>query len=117
MKKRHFYVRNVRIWYGILCTELYGLKKILYGICTEFFWKVCGHPGFNTSLCFICSCNQGFYRSASDPTSAPCTSPPSAPRNLTLVLLDATSLTLAWEPPRDQGGRQDTVYRWLIMKN
>ena len=44
MKKRHFYVRNVRIWYGILCTELYGLKKILYGICTEFFWKVCGHP-------------------------------------------------------------------------
>ena len=46
MKKRHFYVRNVRIWYGILCTELYGLKKILYGICTEFFWKVCGHPEY-----------------------------------------------------------------------
>ena len=59
MKKRHFYVRNVRIWYGILCTELYGLKKILYGICTEFFWKVCGHPEFKAIIFVTLVTNKG----------------------------------------------------------
>jgi hypothetical protein len=56
-------------------------------------------------------CSPKFYRALSDNTSAPCTSPPSAPRNLTLASLDTATLTLGWEPPRDEGGRQDTVYR------
>ena len=60
-EKRHFYVRNVRIWYGILCTELYGLKKILYGICTEFFWKVCGHPEYVQALQFVAGDICGFF--------------------------------------------------------
>jgi len=58
-----------------------------------------------------CSCNQGYYRAPADNQGAPCTSPPSAPRNLTLALLQHNSLTLAWQPPRDEGGRTDTVYR------
>ena len=56
-------------------------------------------------------CTQGYYRSGEDATTAGCTSPPSAPRNLTLVLLDSTSLTLAWQQPRDTGGRDDIRYR------
>lgn len=58
-----------------------------------------------------CKCSPKFYRAVWDNTSAPCTAPPSAPRNLTLASLHTATLTLGWEPPRDEGGRQDTVYR------
>ena len=63
-----------------------------------------------------CRCNSGYYRSSQDPRNVSCSRPPSAPRNLTLTKVDTNSVTLSWTPPRDEGGRADTVYR-IYCKN
>lgn len=39
------------------------------------------------------------------------TEPPSAPVNLTVKNVDQSSVTLAWNPPKYLGGRNDTLYR------
>lgn len=43
-----------------------------------------------------------------DNCSSP-TGPPSAPQNLSFSA-SGTQLSLRWEPPRDSGGRHDTIY-------
>jgi Eph receptor B1 len=58
-----------------------------------------------------CRCNKGYYRAKEDDRSSACTRPPSAPRNLSLTSVDPNKVTLSWQAPRDEGSRQDTVYR------
>merc|ERR1719457_331807 len=55
-----------------------------------------------------CSCNPGYYRSQQDSTDEACTSPPSEPRNVSIAVIDSNSITLSWQPPRDEGGRTAT---------
>uniref|UniRef100_A0A665T5T1 receptor protein-tyrosine kinase n=1 Tax=Echeneis naucrates TaxID=173247 RepID=A0A665T5T1_ECHNA len=58
-----------------------------------------------------CECEEGFFRSPSDPPKAPCSEPPSAPRDLTSTTLSADSrLQLSWSPPLVTGGRSDLTY-------
>ncbi|NP_001129645.1 ephrin receptor EphA2 (tyrosine kinase family)-like precursor [Xenopus laevis] len=57
----------------------------------------------------FCPCNDGFFRSTSDLSSAPCTGFPSAPRDLTAVDL-GSKVTLRWLPPSNSGGRSDITY-------
>jgi len=58
-----------------------------------------------------CSCSKGYYRSHNDPPSSACTRPPTTPRNVTATKVSSDTVTLSWSPPRDEGGRSDTVYR------
>ncbi|XP_027698523.1 ephrin type-A receptor 2 [Vombatus ursinus] len=57
----------------------------------------------------ICECEEGFFRAAEDPSSMPCTRPPSAPHHLTVIGLGA-KVELRWKPPQDTGGREDITY-------
>ncbi|XP_009878179.1 PREDICTED: ephrin type-A receptor 10 [Charadrius vociferus] len=57
----------------------------------------------------FCSCQKNYSRSPSDPPSASCTRPPSAPRNL-VYSLRQSSLVLEWSAPADAGGRSDLTY-------
>ncbi|NXQ89817.1 EPHAA protein, partial [Nyctibius grandis] len=57
----------------------------------------------------FCSCQKNYSRSPSDPPSASCTRPPSAPRNL-VYSLRQSSLVLQWSAPADAGGRSDLTY-------
>ncbi|NXM87802.1 EPHAA protein, partial [Oenanthe oenanthe] len=57
----------------------------------------------------FCLCQTNYSRSPSDPPSASCTRPPSAPRNL-VYSLQQSSLVLQWSAPADAGGRSDLTY-------
>ncbi|XP_034441565.1 ephrin type-A receptor 2a [Hippoglossus hippoglossus] len=58
-----------------------------------------------------CQCEEGFFRSPSDPPTSPCSAPPSAPRELTSTTLSADGrLQLSWSPPLVTGGRSDLTY-------
>lgn len=57
-----------------------------------------------------CRCDTGYFRTASDPPSAPCTQPPSAVKDLRVQLQDYNSAVLTWNPPVYTGGRSDTRY-------
>ncbi|PKK20150.1 EPH receptor A10 [Columba livia] len=57
----------------------------------------------------FCLCQKNYSRSPSDPPSASCTRPPSAPRNL-VYSLRQSSLVLHWSAPADAGGRSDLTY-------
>nr|XP_033810985.1 ephrin type-A receptor 10 isoform X1 [Geotrypetes seraphini] len=60
----------------------------------------------------LCICKRDYYRSLLDPPSAPCTRPPSAPRNLIHSVKQST-LILEWSAPIDSGGRSDVTYNVL----
>ncbi|XP_060724140.1 ephrin type-A receptor 2a [Tachysurus vachellii] len=58
-----------------------------------------------------CPCLEGFFRADTDPSSAPCSSPPTPPEDLkSTPRLTAGSLLLTWRPPSNTGGRNDVVY-------
>ncbi|TNM88773.1 hypothetical protein fugu_005027 [Takifugu bimaculatus] len=58
-----------------------------------------------------CQCEEGFYRSPSDPPTSPCSAPPSAPCDLSSSALSAEGrLQLSWSPPLVTGGRSDLTY-------
>ncbi|XP_006145139.1 ephrin type-B receptor 6 isoform X1 [Tupaia chinensis] len=57
----------------------------------------------------ICPCLDGFYRSSSDPPEAPCTGPPSAPRELWFEV-QGSALMLHWRLPQELGGRGDLLF-------
>uniref|UniRef100_M4AU63 receptor protein-tyrosine kinase n=1 Tax=Xiphophorus maculatus TaxID=8083 RepID=M4AU63_XIPMA len=58
-----------------------------------------------------CVCEDGFFRSPSDPLTAACSAPPSAPRDLTSTTLSGDGrLLLSWSPPLETGGRSDLTY-------
>ncbi|XP_023665956.1 ephrin type-A receptor 7 isoform X2 [Paramormyrops kingsleyae] len=62
-----------------------------------------------------CDCEDGYYRALSDPPSAACTRPPSAPQNL-VFNINQTTVTLEWTPPADTGGRSDVTYRVVCRR-
>ncbi|XP_045420066.1 ephrin type-B receptor 6 isoform X2 [Lemur catta] len=57
----------------------------------------------------VCPCLQGFYRASSDPPEAPCTGPPSAPRELWFEV-QGSALMLHWRLPQELGGRGDLLF-------
>ncbi|XP_041815871.1 ephrin type-A receptor 2a [Chelmon rostratus] len=58
-----------------------------------------------------CLCEEGFFRSPSDPPTSACSAPPSAPRDLSSTTLSAEGrLQLSWSPPLVTGGRGDLTY-------
>nr|XP_057932611.1 ephrin type-A receptor 2a isoform X2 [Doryrhamphus excisus] len=61
-----------------------------------------------------CQCEDGFFRSPSDPVTSACSAPPSAPRDLTSTTLSADGrLQLSWSAPLVTGGRSDLSYSVL----
>ncbi|KAK2915164.1 ephrin type-A receptor 2a [Channa argus] len=82
-------------------------------------------PSVSTELCQVCpdktkpsaagasecQCEEGFFRSPSDPPTSACSAPPSAPRDLTSTTLSAEGrLQVSWSPPLVTGGRSDLTY-------
>ncbi|XP_041946265.1 ephrin type-B receptor 3 [Alosa sapidissima] len=63
----------------------------------------------------LCPCQNGYYRADSDSPDAPCTTVPSAPRNV-ISSVNETSVSLEWAEPRDLGGRRDVVYNVVCKK-
>ncbi|XP_055013130.1 ephrin type-A receptor 7-like [Boleophthalmus pectinirostris] len=57
----------------------------------------------------VCVCKEDHFRTPLDTPSAPCTRPPSPPRDLVYSLKQST-LVLEWAPPADSGGRADLSY-------
>ncbi|XP_058609370.1 ephrin type-A receptor 7-like isoform X1 [Onychostoma macrolepis] len=57
----------------------------------------------------LCMCEDDHFRTPLDPPSAPCTRPPSPPRDLVYTLKQST-LILEWAAPNDSGGRGDLTY-------
>ncbi|XP_036445668.1 ephrin type-A receptor 7-like [Colossoma macropomum] len=57
----------------------------------------------------LCVCEEDHFRTPLDAPSAPCTRPPSPPRDLVYTLKQST-LILEWAAPNDSGGRGDLSY-------
>uniref|UniRef100_A0A8C8DXZ7 Ephrin type-A receptor 10 n=1 Tax=Oryzias sinensis TaxID=183150 RepID=A0A8C8DXZ7_9TELE len=57
----------------------------------------------------VCVCEEDHFRTPLDSPSAPCTRPPSPPRDLVYTLKQST-LILEWSAPSDGGGRVDLTY-------
>ncbi|KAM8840660.1 ephrin type-A receptor 10 isoform 4-T4 [Spinachia spinachia] len=57
----------------------------------------------------VCVCEEDHFRTPLDTPSAPCTRPPSPPRDLVYALKQST-LILEWAAPSDAGGRVDLTY-------
>nr|XP_036877231.1 ephrin type-A receptor 10 isoform X2 [Manis javanica] len=65
----------------------------------------------------FCVCQDSYARSPTDPPSASCTRPPSAPRDLQYSLSRSPlTLRLRWLPPADSGGRSDVTYSLLCLR-
>uniref|UniRef100_A0A8C2PTY9 receptor protein-tyrosine kinase n=1 Tax=Cyprinus carpio TaxID=7962 RepID=A0A8C2PTY9_CYPCA len=62
-----------------------------------------------------CACDKGFFRSETDPSSMPCTQPPSAPQHL-ISNVNETSVNLEWTAPASSGGRQDLAYNVICKR-
>ena len=45
-----------------------------------------------------------------------CTAPPSAPRNVEILLTTNTSVSLRWDPPEDLGERNDFFYTLIAIE-
>ncbi|KAJ3593731.1 hypothetical protein NHX12_006065 [Muraenolepis orangiensis] len=73
------------------------------------------HSSSHDQAASICHCDKGFYRAAKDPSSSPCSRPPSPPRNLVSFVND-TALFLQWAVPSDPGGRKDLSYNVLCKR-
>ena len=58
-----------------------------------------------------CRCLRGYYRGRNDDQHSACTKPPTSPRNLIAVMVCHYKVLLMWRLPRDEGGRNDTVFR------
>uniref|UniRef100_UPI003AAB6F53 ephrin type-A receptor 5 n=1 Tax=Centroberyx gerrardi TaxID=166262 RepID=UPI003AAB6F53 len=62
-----------------------------------------------------CSCEEGYYKTDSDPPNMACTRPPSAPRNA-ISNVNETSVFLEWSVPMETGGRKDVRYNILCRR-
>ncbi|XP_063319935.1 ephrin type-A receptor 2 isoform X1 [Pelmatolapia mariae] len=59
----------------------------------------------------LCPCKDGFFRAPTDPSTGPCSGPPSAPLDLSAFRQPSVGrLILSWTPPEDTGGRNDITY-------
>ncbi|XP_069506480.1 ephrin type-B receptor 5-like isoform X2 [Ambystoma mexicanum] len=63
-------------------------------------------PNIGSALCI---CQDGFYRTTTDSPKDPCTSPPSAPRNVNYEM-HGSSMMLTWQLPRNLGGRKEVFF-------
>uniref|UniRef100_A0A8B9R7D4 Ephrin type-A receptor 10 n=1 Tax=Astyanax mexicanus TaxID=7994 RepID=A0A8B9R7D4_ASTMX len=68
-----------------------------------------GHSVAEEEGSVLCVCEEDHFRTPLDPPSAPCTRPPSPPRELVYTLKQST-LILEWAAPNDSGGRGDLSY-------
>uniref|UniRef100_A0A8C8DBC2 Ephrin type-A receptor 10 n=1 Tax=Oncorhynchus tshawytscha TaxID=74940 RepID=A0A8C8DBC2_ONCTS len=57
----------------------------------------------------VCVCEEDHFRTPLDNPSAPCTRPPSPPKDLVYTLKQSTMI-LEWSTPTDTGGRGDLTY-------
>ncbi|KAM9419885.1 ephrin type-A receptor 7-like isoform 1-T1 [Salvelinus alpinus] len=57
----------------------------------------------------VCVCEEDHFRTPLDNPSAPCTRPPSPPKDLVYTLKQSTMI-LEWSAPTDTGGRGDLTY-------
>ncbi|XP_046731196.1 ephrin type-A receptor 8 isoform X2 [Silurus meridionalis] len=75
--------------------------------------QLCGkcplHSHSETRAALNCPCDTNYYRTSTDPPSAPCTRPPSAPINV-ISSVNGTTVNLEWGSPLDTGGRADIIY-------
>uniref|UniRef100_A0A6Q2Y4Z9 receptor protein-tyrosine kinase n=1 Tax=Esox lucius TaxID=8010 RepID=A0A6Q2Y4Z9_ESOLU len=62
-----------------------------------------------------CSCEEGYYKTDTDPPNMACTRPPSAPRNA-ISNVNETSVFLEWAVPEETGGRKDVRYNIRCRK-
>ncbi|XP_072333682.1 ephrin type-A receptor 2-like [Scyliorhinus torazame] len=67
------------------------------------------HSNSQTKGATRCPCDRGFYRARGELPSQPCTRPPSAPWNITTMIVGLKA-NLSWLPPLDSGGRMDLSY-------
>ncbi|XP_063798154.1 ephrin type-A receptor 2 [Pseudophryne corroboree] len=67
------------------------------------------HTELSSEGATSCPCQDGYFRATVDPISSPCTSSPSAPRELHVVG-DSSKVMLHWLPPSNTGGRADITY-------
>ncbi|KAM9299146.1 LOW QUALITY PROTEIN: ephrin type-A receptor 2 [Gastrophryne carolinensis] len=67
------------------------------------------HTELSSEGATSCPCEDGYFRATSDSMSSPCTSTPSAPRDLTAVG-SGSKIMLHWLPPSSTGGRDDLLY-------
>uniref|UniRef100_A0A6Q2Z371 Ephrin type-A receptor 7 n=1 Tax=Esox lucius TaxID=8010 RepID=A0A6Q2Z371_ESOLU len=73
------------------------------------------HSHSETRAALSCPCDSSHYRAPTDPPTAPCTRPPSAPVNV-ISSVNGTSVNLEWGRPLDMGGRTDLLYSVLCQK-
>ncbi|XP_040059990.1 ephrin type-A receptor 8 isoform X1 [Gasterosteus aculeatus] len=73
------------------------------------------HSHSETRAALSCPCDSRYYRTADDPSAAPCSRPPSAPVNA-ISSVNGTSVNLEWDLPLDTGGRSDLKYSVLCQK-
>ncbi|XP_045163491.2 ephrin type-B receptor 1-B-like isoform X2 [Mercenaria mercenaria] len=59
----------------------------------------------------VCTCYNSYYRADTDNKTMPCTRPPSAPRDIMVVVVKDTMVQLSWKPPEHDGGRTDVRYK------
>ncbi|XP_026372414.2 ephrin type-A receptor 10 [Ursus maritimus] len=85
-------------------------RRLLCSPCPEHSWALENASTF-------CVCQDSYARSPTDPPSASCTRPPSAPRDLQYSLSRSPlALRLRWLPPADSGGRSDVTYSLLCLR-
>ncbi|XP_051931335.1 ephrin type-A receptor 2a isoform X2 [Hippocampus zosterae] len=111
---------------GVPCECYAGYEPVgdLCQECKPGYFK----PSVSTELCRMCpvntkpsaagatscECEDGFFRSPSDPPTSPCSAPPSAPRDLIATTLSTDGrLQLSWSSPLVTGGRADLTYSVL----
>uniref|UniRef100_A0A4W3HNM1 Ephrin type-A receptor 7 n=1 Tax=Callorhinchus milii TaxID=7868 RepID=A0A4W3HNM1_CALMI len=73
------------------------------------------HSRSDTPGSLFCQCDTSYYRATSDPPTAPCTRPPSAPLNA-VSNVNGTSVRLDWSSPASSGGRGDVRYNVMCRK-
>ncbi|XP_013861652.1 ephrin type-A receptor 2a [Austrofundulus limnaeus] len=103
------------------CLPGYEAKENSCQECKQGYFK----PSESNELCQVCPdntkpssagateclCEDGFFRSPSDPPTSPCSARPSAPLDLASTTLSGEGrLMLSWSPPLVTGGRSDLTY-------
>ncbi|XP_053320180.1 ephrin type-B receptor 4 [Spea bombifrons] len=63
----------------------------------------------------VCGCKLGYYRAPGDAPTAPCSTPPSAPRSI-VAHVNGSTADLDWSEPLDSGGRGDLYYEVQCME-
>ncbi|XP_041443347.1 ephrin type-B receptor 4-like [Xenopus laevis] len=63
----------------------------------------------------VCACKPGYYRASTDPPTAACSTPPSAPRSI-VARVNGSMVDLEWSEPLDAGGRGDLYYEVQCME-